>query len=673
MLVDVATRFDTFASTFLAAASMRLASGVAAKSVVVIMTSRRTGSRRRMGVIVGRTLTARDTSTLPRDWDTLYLYEDAGERIAPLFARFSRHLDCSTTAQSGSGGVFMTLHRRTLLLVVLSALVAFPSFGQHQIPAGGETIDVSIVNLDVFVTDRRGNRVHGLKADDFEVRENGEVQPITNFTEYAAEQSQVRARTAAAPPAAVNGVDVAPPTKRTMVIFVQIVRQPSTGHQVFASLRQFVRQSVRPGDAVAVVAFRDEATMLQSYTDDRRALDAALVLAEQASLGVAGSDSVAMLRRAEADDEAAAQAAARMRTQVRGQILSTSQLELAEQQFRELVVTRRITKAVTSVLNSMSSSDGKKLMILSLYGYGLSKVKSGGGAVMFEMTAQIEAERRAVMRTANANNVTLYPITPIGMPWPNGVSALETSENIFNTNSDRQIVRNATHNTRLLNETTSLGEIADQTGGLMAAGPAQIANLLPRITDDLETYYSMAYRVSSSGSARRRDVVVVAKNKNYRVRSRRSVVGKTDDVQMQDRVVANLYEPVGAVIPLRVQLGAATKKGGDVWSIPLVVRIPVASLTTREQGDAIAGSFSIFVATGGEFAVLNRVQQRTQPFTIKRSDLAKSADGHLTFNSTVELDHFSNQMSVGVRDDVSKEYGLVRVELPPLVSEENGQ
>lgn len=57
-------------------------------------------------------------------------------------------------------------------------------------PRSNETIDVSIVNVDVFVTDRQGNCVRGLTAADFEIREDGRPQPITNFAEYAAEPAR---------------------------------------------------------------------------------------------------------------------------------------------------------------------------------------------------------------------------------------------------------------------------------------------------------------------------------------------------------------------------------------------------------------------------------------------------------------------------------------------------
>ena len=80
----------------------------------------------------------------------------------------------------------MVPHGRSIAAaLLLLAVVAVPAVAQQTLPPAGDTIDVSIVNVDVFVTDRRGKRITGLTPNDFVIRENGRVQPITNFAEYA--------------------------------------------------------------------------------------------------------------------------------------------------------------------------------------------------------------------------------------------------------------------------------------------------------------------------------------------------------------------------------------------------------------------------------------------------------------------------------------------------------
>ena len=47
-----------------------------------------------------------------------------------------------------------------------------------------ESIEVTVNNVDVMVTDRAGQRVHGLLKNDFELLEDGAPQAISNFSEY---------------------------------------------------------------------------------------------------------------------------------------------------------------------------------------------------------------------------------------------------------------------------------------------------------------------------------------------------------------------------------------------------------------------------------------------------------------------------------------------------------
>ena len=48
-------------------------------------------------------------------------------------------------------------------------------------PSFGETVEVNVVNVEVYVTDRKGNRVTGLKKEDFDLFEDGKRVEIVNF------------------------------------------------------------------------------------------------------------------------------------------------------------------------------------------------------------------------------------------------------------------------------------------------------------------------------------------------------------------------------------------------------------------------------------------------------------------------------------------------------------
>src|SRR5205809_6935145 len=74
--------------------------------------------------------------------------------------------------------------RMRSILAISFFIAALPLLAQEKLV---ETIEVRVTNVDVVVTDRAGNPVHGLTRDDFELLENGKPQTITNFYEVKPE------------------------------------------------------------------------------------------------------------------------------------------------------------------------------------------------------------------------------------------------------------------------------------------------------------------------------------------------------------------------------------------------------------------------------------------------------------------------------------------------------
>src|SRR5258708_35569690 len=88
-----------------------------------------------------------------------------------------------------------------------------------------EKIEVSVVNVDVTVTDRRGQPVPGLTRNDFEILEDGKLQPISNF--YAVENAQARSD---ALPEAVQEPSTPSPDRFRRKVLVLIDNVNTTPH-----------------------------------------------------------------------------------------------------------------------------------------------------------------------------------------------------------------------------------------------------------------------------------------------------------------------------------------------------------------------------------------------------------------------------------------------------------
>jgi hypothetical protein len=94
---------------------------------------------------------------------------------------------------------------------------------------------------------------------------------------------------------------------------------------------------------------------------------------------------------------------------------------------------------------------------------------------------------------------------------------------------------------------------------------------------------------------------------------------------------------------------------------PLKIRIPIKALTLLPQGDKHSGAFTVYAITGGRLGDVSEVTRRTQTFDIPAGDLDRARAGHFTYNFDVIVNDKTQQLAVGVLDEVSKEYGVLSV------------
>ena len=524
--------------------------------------------------------------------------------------------------------------------------------GQTAIPSLGESIEIAIVNVDVVVTDADGKRVHGLTRDDFQVYENGKLQPLSHFAAYR--------EPAGDGTVSVDAQDesAAPEHRRTLVLFIEHVKLPGFKLKPFIeSLKQLVRDTIRPGDSVSMIVFEQAASVAVAPTADVTLVEDALdVFARKAEGPVIDSAAIvaqdaAQIRafEAEAAEMAASRGIAVPATTEREIIRSAT---LGYVGMADLMMKRRVA-AINAVLNGMAGIDGKKVMILAAhrigsfvgaehyYAAGANQMPSGDSPEYDNI-----ARMRSVIANANAAGVTLYPIFPAGLDQ-GSLSGPDTT---------RQV---------LMDEMAMRNEMAAKTGGLTTWGSAQIAELLPAVADDMSDYYSVAYRAPTRRADEARDIVVKMKNPQLKVRSRRQFVEKSDDSRMRDRVVAAMYDN-GQPSPIKVvaQFGEPKKTGRNRRSIPIAVRVPIGSLTLVPQGRLHAGAFSVYVMTGAELGAVSEVTHRMQPFEVQASELTRAMQSHFTYNLDVQVNAGADHVAVGLLDEVSKSYGVVRLPLP---------
>ena len=547
--------------------------------------------------------------------------------------------------------------RRWIAVLTLLSFV-LPASGQ-TLPQLSETLEVSIVNVDVFVTDKAGNRIRGLTGDDFEIYENGARQQVSNFAEYVSEgQAQLDAAEGNAP------VDVAPVTRRTVAVFIERIRLPQQRAKEFiGGLRSLMTNIVRDGDAVAIMTWDRTLHMRVPYTSNVARLDTALSEIELEITG-AEADYYTQYRRDVVEMSAFMEEVARMRALETGntsrpldpQVGGVASAELHAN--LAMVEMKRKIGAVKAVVNSLAAAHGKKILLLAahhlpqyagaefFYAAGLEAPQAGVKNKL-DTTRLIES----LTENANAAGVTIYPLLVRGLD--NTAMHLDPGHTVRpDPGLGHQI---------LMNDTVMIEEVARKTGGLSAWGSVDIARLIPRIEDDVTDYYSLAYRAKVRNQDRTRDVVVKTKNPNFVVRARREFVEKSDVSRMRDRVMAALFG-ITETPTFAIAAGARRKsqKRGRA-TVPVIVRIPIENLTLIPQAGRHLGRFSVFVATGAPLGDASRIDQRTQPVEIDARDLERAKASYYTYSLEVVVDDRADRVAIGVLDEVSKDFALIRV------------
>ena len=566
---------------------------------------------------------------------------------------------------------------RCALAVLSLSLVAAdkPKPPASALPTLGETIEVSIVNIDVFVTDKHGVRVQGLTRDDFEVFENGVKQPVTNFAEYVSASSAApltAARPDGTPAAAPPPVD----QKRNLVVFLERFRLPKVkADPLFSSMKKLLHETVRPGDAAMVVTWnRGELQTLQNYTDNLALIDRAIdaVATQSISALLDGTQETRVLTQdiqdfeLEAEDFAATSLAAQGIDPDPTIATMQSEFELTKGQSQRMDAMRaraemqQKIRTINALMRSMAGFDGKRVLLLATH--RLSAIAGAefywiaGVTSELDSMDRLEFDTRDIVKslydTANANGVTVYPMFPEGL----GTAGIDVSLSGGHTlqgdaaSGIEYLIQN--------NEMPTLKEIARQTGGLAAWGSTSVTNLLTRIGDDFSTYYSLAYRATPRSFDKTREIVVRTRDKKLAVRSRRGVTEKSDVTRMEDRVLSGLFHPdEGARLKFAVKVGER-RQSGKLYRIPITVRIPIAALTVLPNGPSYSGGFSVYVAWGAKVGGISDAAHRRQLFNIPVDDVARARASYYTYEFDIAADGRTERLSLGVVDEVSKEYGL---------------
>jgi VWFA-related protein len=556
-------------------------------------------------------------------------------------------------------------------ITIMAALFAVAAFVLPSGRAGAQpasdaprlaaSAEVSILGIDVVVTDRNGKAVHGLTAADFELRHGGRPVVITNFHEERREEAgAVPGAPAGRDPSGTIPTGTQPEVSRQprkVVVFVDrlYLPEPSRRRELFDGVKAFLAKSLTgPGDEAMVVSWGDSVRVVRTFTDDLAALDETLdVVARRVARLDAEASEVAELA---SRDVWFGSIAADPRV---GGTVGSTEISREIGALQAYGTMKAKVTALRGLVALMAGMEGRKSLVLVAHHFGrypgsefyVGPRSAPVGAANLRDGQHLLEELAAA---ANASGVTFYGIYPYER-----VAFASAADSAALNPTTSSAAYGSGFDAIWSNEMAGLNFVTKRTGGSTAGHPGELPRFLDQVASDLGSYYSLGF--PASGAAKPEAVKVRVRREGLSARTRTTVAERTAEERLADRALANLFAPdANSRIGISVAAGEA-KPAGKKYRIPLEVRIPLGALVRLPGPAAANGKFSVFVVAATPKGDFSEVVRRRQEFEVKRGEEAKADASHLTYTLEVESDAPAPRISLAVWDEIGGEAGFVLV------------
>ena len=482
-------------------------------------------------------------------------------------------------------------------------------------------ITTNLVQVDAVVTDKDGKVVTDLKAEDFELREEGRVQPITNFSFIPLEPAAAAAAANTSPKpttaaAIKRGAPLPPPMPRRL--------RPEQVRRTFAlavddydlslasiyrtrdALRKFVDEQVQPGDLVAIFRLSGGSGALQQFTTDKTQLHRII---RDLRWFPRADDVASVFSPARRDDT--------LKRQFGLDGVSSFEdertLKLRQQMGATIsdIHNSDAVKALYYLVGYISKVPGRKSVVFFSDGLSMRKSRSG------DPLGMVKALRRLV-DAANRASVVLYTIDARGLVNTDMITAEEDVAPDAGPGDSTTEIRNA-RRSGLFDSQAGLDYMADATGGLFTHSANDLSRGLRRVLEDQRGYYLIGYRPDEAIFKKTafRELSVKVNRPGLRVRTRKGFFPvaentaparpRTLDQQLYD-VLASPFSAGEIGVRLTSLFGDDPRSGSFVRSLLTIdpqqitfadepggwkkVVLDVAAVTFGENGSKIVDEFN---------------------------------------------------------------------------------
>lgn len=541
-------------------------------------------------------------------------------------------------------------------------------------------ITTNLVQIDVTVTDGKGNIVNDLRSDEVEIYEDGKRQTVSNFAYFALAPDA--APTTTPTPAKGQIAPPAPPVRlrpeqvqRTIALVVDDLGLSfESTYFVREALKKFVREQMQPGDLVAIIRTAGGMGALQQFTSDKRQLYAAIERVKWYPNGRGGISAFAPIASDptnEAENALQQARAARGDNDKNDNGRKLSEVEKDLETFRSEIFAVGTLGAINYIVRGLRELPGRKSVVLMSEGFPLFSESNT------ENTRVVTALRR-LTDLANRASVVIYTMDARGLQ----TLSLTAQDDVGNLTREQLEGQLNARRDALFESQSSLQYLAQETGGFAIRNSNDLNAGLRRILNDQRGYYLIGYRpdeatFDATGRRTFHKISVKVTRPGLKARTRTGFFGISEEKAVPVRatrfqqMTAALSSPFGAggvTLRLTCFFSNEAQLGSYVHSL---LHIDANDLTFVKQPDGKhQATFDVLAYTFGDNGVPLDSLSRTYTMTVNNdADLAKLRTDGFIYTITVPIKKAgAYQLRLALRDTATERTGAVSqfIETPDL-------
>ena len=516
---------------------------------------------------------------------------------------------------------------------------------ERAFPPFIETVDVSVTSIEVVVTDSKGQRVAGLTPADFEVKQDGVAQKITNFYAVAGGKLLLEDGTTLDLGKKEVAAEVPSDVKARYIFYVDNLNiQPMNRNRMFKRLKEFVAEVIGPNAEGMVVTFNRSLKVRRQFTSEVNDLIGAIDEIELESAGGTTAkgewkDALDKISNSKTSNEAI------------GAVRMYAQSVRNDMEFT--------IDAIKQTLDSMAGLQGRKSLLYmseglpASAGYELFNVIrekfQDTAATMEQFDFDLNTKYVKIVQSANANGVTIYTLDASGLTTSDVLSA-DTRGGGGGRNDNVHVDEFQMRQ----NMQAPIRMMAEETGGKATVNSNDWKAGLDDIAADFSNYYSIGFRSARGVADRPHKIDVEVKRKGLTVRTRTSYVEKSIETRTAEAVVASLsYDRTDNPLQASLSVGKAKPHDRQNYALPVRISIPISKLGLVPAGDRYEGQFLVYFVVRDASGNQSDLSIQRQEVHIPSKDLDAAQRKDFYYDATLLVVPGGQKLAVGVRDSVS--------------------